>query len=363
MQLLKTLVISAFLLIGPCSTLSIFAQAPKYSNEFMAIGVGGRSLAMSKATVASVNDVTSGYWNPAGLTQLKKDFSVGLMHSEYFAGIAKYDYAGFALKIDSQATLGLSYIRFGVDDIPNTIDLVDNNGNVHYDRISSFSAVDNGFLVSYARKLPVEGLSVGGNAKIIYRRIGDFANAWGFGLDAGAQYHLKGWKFGATFRDVTSTFNAWSFTLSDRTVEVFQQTGNEIPQNGLEITLPRLITGVAREFSYKKFSALTEVNFDMTFDGQRNTLIQGDPVSLDPYFGLELSFAKIVYLRGGMGNFQKVRAEVGKHKVTTFQPNIGVGLSFKGVKIDYALTDIGDQSVALYSNVFSVSVDLNKPKR
>ena len=94
-----------------------------------------------KATVATVNDVTSGYWNPAGLAGLKKDYAVGLMHSEYFAGIAKYDYAAFATKIDDQSSVGFSYIRFGVDDIPNTIDLVDQNGNVNYDNITSFAAV------------------------------------------------------------------------------------------------------------------------------------------------------------------------------------------------------------------------------
>lgn len=358
-KLVFAIALSALLRLGMDSQ----AQAPKYSNEFLAIGVGARSLAMSKASVSSVDDVTSGYWNPSGLTGLKKDFSFALMHSEYFAGIAKYDYAGFAIKIDSQATLGLSYIRFGVDDIPNTIELVDNNGNVNYDRITTFSATDNAFLISYARKSNIPGLNLGGNAKIIYRNIGDFASAWGFGLDVGAQYELKGWKFGAMARDVTSTFNAWSFTLSDRTVEVFQQTGNDIPENGLEITLPRLIIGASKLFEYKKFGILPEANFDLTFDGQRNTLIQGDPMSIDPYFGLELSYAKIVYLRGGMGNFQKIKAEVGNHKVTTFQPNIGMGLSFRGVTIDYALTDIGDQSVALYSNVFSLKVDLNRPQR
>ncbi|MGB0882763.1 MAG: hypothetical protein ACPGSO_07390, partial [Vicingaceae bacterium] len=69
------------------STFSAFAQtsAPKFSNEFLAIGVGARALGMSNAYVTTVNDVTSGYWNPAGLTQIKKDFQIGLMHASYFA--------------------------------------------------------------------------------------------------------------------------------------------------------------------------------------------------------------------------------------------------------------------------------------
>src|SRR5690554_3125118 len=79
---------------------ALFSQdgsvAPKYSNEFLQIGVGARSLGMGNAMVAGVNDVTSVYWNPAGLTGVENKLDVSLMHSEYFAGIAKYDYIGLA---------------------------------------------------------------------------------------------------------------------------------------------------------------------------------------------------------------------------------------------------------------------------
>ena len=160
-----------FVILILCFSESYAQDARKYSNEFLAIGVGARALGMSNAYVTTVDDVTSGYWNPAGLTQIKKDFQVGLMHAEYFAGIAKYDYGSFAAKIDSASAFGFSIVRFGVDDIPNTIDLVDQNGNVNYDNITSFAAVDNAFILSYARSLPVEGLTIGGSAKVIYRKV------------------------------------------------------------------------------------------------------------------------------------------------------------------------------------------------
>jgi hypothetical protein len=226
------------------------AQAPKYSNEFLNIGVGARALGMSNSYVTSVNDVTAGYWNPAGLLGIKNQHQVALMHSEYFAGIAKYDYGAFATRIDSSSVLGLSLIRFGVDDIPNTTELIDANGNVDYNRISTFSAVDYAFLVSYAKQLKIPGLRLGANVKIIRRKVGDFAGAWGFGLDAGAQYDYKKWKFAAMARDVTSTFNAWSFNLSEETKQVFLATGNEIPENSVEITLPKLLLGAARKFDF-----------------------------------------------------------------------------------------------------------------
>ena len=336
------------------------AQSRKYSNEFLNIGVGARALGMSNAYVTSVDDVTAGYWNPAGLTGVSSNLQIGLMHSEYFAGIAKYDYGAFATPIDSVSSFGLSVIRFGVDNIPNTTELIDQQGNIDYDRITSFSAADYGFVFSYARKMAT-GLRLGANAKIVHRRVGDFGRAWGFGFDLGAQYDYKKWKFGAMARDVTTTVNAWSFDLSDSMKETFTLTGNEIPEASTEITLPKLILGVARKVDFKeKFSLLTELNFDATFDGKRNVVLSGDPVSVDPHFGLELGYDNKIFLRGGIGNVQRVKAEFSDNDVTTFQSNIGIGLQFSGLSIDYALTDIGDQSVALFSNAFSLRIDLNK---
>jgi hypothetical protein len=343
-----------------CFSDTFSQEARKYSNEFLAIGVGARALGMSNAYVTTVNDVTSGYWNPAGLTQIKKDFQVGLMHAEYFAGIAKYDYGAFAAKIDSASAFGFSVVRFGVDDIPNTTQLIDADGNVDYDRISSFSVADYAFMFSYARKSKIKGLRYGANVKVIYRQVGDFAKAWGFGLDGGIQYDLKKWKFGLMARDVTSTFNAWSFSLSEETIDVFNATGNEIPSNSIEVTLPKVIFGVGREVKISnKFSALGEIDFDFSTDGKRNVLITGDPVSVDPHMGVEVGYSKMVFLRLGVGNFQKV-TDILKNDKITYQPNFGIGIQFRGIAIDYAFSDIGDQSDALYSNIFSLRFDINK---
>ena len=113
--------------------------APKYSNEFLAIGVGADALGLGNAVVAQTSSVNSGYWNPAGLTQVNKWIDVSLMHSEYFAGIAKYDYLCLAHAIDKISTVGFSAIRFAVDDIPNTTQLIDQQGNINYSKITSFS--------------------------------------------------------------------------------------------------------------------------------------------------------------------------------------------------------------------------------
>ena len=347
-------------LVSLMFTMAHAQDSPKYSNEFLTIGVGARSLGMGYSHVAAVNDVTAGYWNPAGLLGVRGDLQVGAMHSEYFAGIAKYDYIAIAKPIDSSSVIGVSFIRFGVDDIPNTTELIDNNGNLDYDRITSFSAADNAFLISYARKLKVPGLRFGANAKVIYRKVGPFAKAWGFGLDAGLQYDRGQWRLAAMGRDITGTFNAWSYSLDQRTQDVFAQTGNELPVNGVEVTLPRLVLGVARQFRIgSKVDLLAEVNMENTFDGKRNTLIASSTWSGDPRLGIELGYAHVVYVRAGVNNFQYV-TDINDKRTLNFQPNIGVGLKIKSVALDYALTDIGDNSVALYSNVFSLRFDLFK---
>lgn len=337
-----------------------FAQTRKYSNEFLSIGVGARSLGLANSTVANVNDVTSGYWNPAGLTALETEFDAGLMHAEYFAGIAKYDYLAGAMQLDTNSYLGATVIRFGVDDIPNTTDLIDGDGNIDYDRISRFSAADYAFLLSYARKSTIPNFSYGANVKIIYRNIGKFAHSWGFGLDFGAQYKLRKWKFGMLARDITSTFNAWTFNEDELIIDVQDSVFNFAPDNSLEITLPRLLLGVSRIFPiYDKFSGLAELDFDFTFDGQRHVLIEGDPVSIDPRLGIEINYNRLAFVRFGVGNFQRV-VEFEDKESMTFQPNFGIGIQFKGVSIDYALTDIGDQSLALYSNVFSIRYSFDR---
>jgi hypothetical protein len=196
---------------------------------------------------------------------------------------------------------------------------------------------------------------------VIYRQVGDFASAWGFGLDVGLQYEWRKWKLGAMARDITSTFNAWSYTLDQQTQAVFQQTGNAIPQNGLEIALPRLILGGARYWNWKKVSLLAEFNADFTTDGRRNVLVSADPVSIDPHVGWEVGYNNVIFLRMGAGNVQRVKDFDGSDALT-WQPNMGIGLRIKQLMLDYALSDIGNQSDVLYSNVFSLRYSIYKSK-
>ncbi len=362
---MKSSVQRLLLLVSLLCLLSISYAQNKYSNEFLSLGLGARGLAMANTMCAITDDVTAAYWNPAGLARMEKRYELALMHAEYFAGIAKYDYAGIGYKIDDRSTVALSYIRFGVDNIMNTTELIDAQGNVDYDRITYFSTSDNALLLSYSYNFAqVPGLALGANAKVIYRNIGKFAHAWGFGLDFGIQYQRKGWQAGALLRDGSSTFNAWSYNLSQEMLDVFALTGNEIPENDLEMTLPSLILSGAKYVEFGKgFNASFALGLDCTFDGERNTLIHSNLICVDPHFGMEFAYKKIVALRAGIGNFQQ-ETDFDGSQTTTLQINFGVGVCIKNmITIDYAFTDIGDLSIAQYSHIFSLKVAIDKFKK
>lgn len=342
------------------SIIGVNAQdSSKYSNEFLNIGVDAQSIGMSNAVVSSTSDVNSTYWNPAGLLQLK-DKQISLMHSNYFANIATYNFVAYATPIDDESALGFSMIRFGVDDILDTTQLIDDQGNINFDRINLFSTADYAFLFSYARRLKFKNLNYGVNLKIIRRIIGDFSSSWGFGMDFGIQFKTNNnWNFGLMARDITTTYNSWSINEErlDDIQNAIEGQNQEIP-SGTEITIPKLQLGVSKEMDIKNsYTLLAALDLILKFE-ENNDIISTNFASINPALGIEFGYLDLVFLRLGMGNFQN-ELQFDNSKELSFQPNFGIGFKYKSIEMDYAFTDIGNQSIALYSNIFSLKFDFN----
>lgn len=358
----------AFYILSFLASATAFSQtARKYSNEFLSIGVDARAFAMGNAVVGHSGDANSAYWNPAGLTEVNWDIEASAMHAEYFQSIAKYDYAAVAFPLRNNATVAFSLMRFGVDDILNTTELIDNQGNINYDKISKFSTADYALTMSYAGYfLGNKNIQVGANAKLIYRHIGKFATGFGFGLDLGLQYrNEQGFFAGVMARDITTTFNAWSIHY-DKVKEIVVDDPsntdeptilNDLPGENIEITLPKLQFGIGQKFELNdRWSLLGEFDLNMEFQ-QTNAAISGEGFSISPAIGAELGYDDMIFVRGGLNNLQKTSQFDGKDK-TTIQPNVGVGFKYKGISIDYAFTNFGNGGVGLYSNIFSVRFEL-----
>ena len=353
-------------LISILLAFNINAQV-KFVNEFLNIGVGAKAHGMFGSVVATVDDGTAGYWNTAGLTQIQNPLEINAMHANWFGGLANYDYLSITKKLSGKrpAAAGISVIRMGVDNIPNTLSLIGPDGNVDVNQVTEFSASDLAILLSYAQALNSSGnFSIGGNIKIINRRIGSFATAWGFGADLSAQWRGKHFSYGVSARDITTTWNTWTFTLTEQEKAVFRDTDNEIPISSTESTIPRVIIGAAYHGSRNNISYVAEADLNISTNGTKAGVFSGENISIDPSFGVELGYANKVFVRAGLGNIQSVlNPENTANTSFEFQPNVGLGVSLGKVQVDYALTNIGSVSGVLVSHIFSLKLAFTARQR
>jgi hypothetical protein len=341
-----------FVLLLPFVFLQLPAQ--RYANEFLYIGVDAAALAQGGSVAAGVSGANAVYWNPAGLTGFEGR-SVALMHAAYFHNQAQLDYLAYGKQIDNNSSAGVALLRFGVDNIMNTTKLIDENGDVDYNRITYFSAADYAFLFSYARKNIYKNWHAGISIKIIYRHIGDFAQGFGFGFDAGVQYNTEKWLFGFVLRDATTTNTFWSFNRQrlDEIRDAIPGYNQTEPQKH-ELSLPKFQTGIARRFTIKKdYTLAAELDFSGYFY-QRRALINSGYFSLEPSLGLQAGYRNKVFFRTGINNIYQT--EIFGEKVWKFNPSAGIGIKFKHLDLDYAFTGFAESG--LHAHVFSLVLDL-----
>lgn len=115
-----------------------------------------------------------------------------------------------------------------------------------------------------------------------------------------------------------------------------------------------------------KWTFLAELDASITLDGKRNTLLKTNLISIDPYCGGEINYqisdANKLSFRTGLNNFQHYTNSNGK-RVASMMPNAGIGITLGKFTIDYALTNLSalaGSGPALYSNVFSLKLDIQK---
>ena len=108
---------------------------------------------------------------------------------------------------------------------------------------------------------------------------------------------------------------------------------------------------------------MAEANVDFTFDGKRNTVLSGNTISLDPHLGLEAEIKEVFFVRAGITNFQKALADgdtLNQKKVWIYQPSVGAGFKINNVMLDYAFSNLANQSNPLFTHVFSVRINFAK---
>ncbi len=330
----------------------------KYGADFLAGGVGARALGMGGAYVAGANDVTAGYWNVAGLDALDYP-EAAYMHAERFNGVVSFDYGALAFPLSQRSTVGISLFRSGVDDIANTLAAFNPDTGLPRPNpenyITYFSAADYAFFLSYARRLR-DNLAVGVTGKVIRRNIGDFANAWGYSFDVGAQYRVGRFQFGLNVQDATSMVQSWS--VNGALFEDFEETfGETAPQGGTELVLPVARLGAATNLPLTQdIGFLVGMDVDLAFDGQQAYAFNTGDVSFHPRFGTELTYRGVVALRAGISDVTS-----SERFGTQVTPTMGAGLHVGAFDVDYGFGDFGGiRSELGYSHRVSLKYTLRQ---
>ena len=357
--LLRSVCVSIFVLPLLSAPEVLHAQkVAKYGADFLAGGVGGRALGMGGTHVGIVRDLSAGYWNPAGLSGLRYP-QIAYMHAERFAGIISFDYAAGALPISKTSTVGITVIRSGVDDIPNTLNAWDVERNQPRPNpenfIERFSAADYAFMLSYARSVSDE-LSFGVTGKLIRRTIGDFADAWGYSFDAGVQYMTERWVLGANVQDLSTMLQTWSTNQGE--LAGLADFNQEIPDGGTFLVLPVVRLGAGYFMPFMQSGLTLAFDMDIAFDGQQAFVLNTGDISYHPRLGVEYVFRDVVALRGGIS-----RVLVSDDLGLDVTPTVGAGIKLNQISIDYGFGDFAGVSSDLgFSHRIAARLVLQQPR-
>lgn len=331
-----------------------------YGNDFLSTGGGARALGMGGAFTGLADDVTGGFWNPAGLVKTDR-IQIGLMHSERFNGTVQYDYAAAAWRPDgSDMVFGLSLFRQGVDGIKNTLNAWDRERDRPVsnpdDTITEFSAADVALMASVAAPLN-DRMAWGANLKLIHRTLGPFAQAWGYSIDLGARYSDGPLRLAVTAVDITTLLTFWSVNENEleplRNYFSDEQIDQAFPRGQAEVSLPYLRTGVAWVHAFDDLTLAAGVDLDLMFEGRDRFVINAGPVSFHPRVGLEAGYLNSLFFRAGLADIS-----------TTFDnrvnlsPAVGTGFRVGTVFVDYGFGSFaGNSSVLGNSHRISLTID------
>lgn len=292
---LRGVALAGLLMLGDALIARPALAVDKFAAEFLKLGVGSRALGMGGAFVGIADDASAAYWNPAGLTFLPAQ-DLQLTHAEVFGGLLNHDVGSWARRIgteENRATIGVTVIRLGVDDIKITQDaLVQNSGGlvqIDPSKVRLKSAYDLGILLSYARAMGPRW-AIGGNFKMIRQNLVDVGSSFGLGLDLGLNY-MAGTQttLGVRLADITTTRISWD-------------TGRH------ESVAPTVTLGGAttRHISALKGSITPAVDVQLAFEDLGNAdQFQMGSVTGNIHAGLEYWYNRALALRLGTdsGNF------------------------------------------------------------
>ena len=329
----RPLVAVAFASVFVCSVPLGAMERVTGANATLDIEPGARSAALGSATMAIDGDYLGLMSNPYQLSGVRYTWA-SFSHTAYYED-TKYDYASVVTPLSEGQALGISFSRFGADDIPWVKEGEPLPEGSNY---KTLSIADWVFGISWGRSL-TERLSVGAAFNLLYRDMDQ--TGWGFRGDAGLRYRAIDQLYLATFlKGWTSSAVTWeSGTTEYSAPELFLAAS-------YFLNVPYLYGGLG--LYWQGAGLFHAEGRDLELETAED---RGEPIWKDPLdwlsggrAGLEFLFDFGLSVRMGLASFSTLKS------VTA-----GAGLIVaKFVKIDYAF-----ESHPELSSVHRVSISVS----
>jgi hypothetical protein len=304
---------------------------------FLNIAVSPRAISMGGAFIATANDVSSLYWNPAGASRSNTNEAM-FSHSRWFADI-NYNWAGAMIKLGGAGTVGLSLTYLDYGDIEITT-LSEQDGTGQF-----FSAHDLSMGLTYAYNL-TDRFSLGGTVKYIQQTIWN-SSASAFAMDLGVLFHsdINGLRIGATITNFGTEMQ-----MDGKDLLVQHDIDPNIYGNNDQILANLQTDEFPLPLTFRIGLAMDVLDIeDHRFTLAADALHPNDN-SESINVGAEYMFSNIIAFRVGYKSLFLDNSEEGL--------TAGVGLNYDfnadfGVKVDYAYQDFG---VLDYTQHFSLGI-------
>ncbi len=299
-----------------------FSRVGTSAAQFLKFPADPRTASLGGAACGMDNEVSSLFWNPAGVASLR-GLAASFSRAEIFADIS-YNFAGITLPLGDRGTLGLSAFYMDSGEMEQTtIDQPDGTGAV-------FKAKSYSFGLSYARYV-TEWLMAGLTVKYVREDIWhESASALAFDIGSVLETGLAGLRLG-----IAITNFGTDMQMSGEDIK-FDYTSDQVTlERGAELTTsewPLPLTfrlGVALDLVGGTNDIISSDLFRVTTLADFN-----EPNDTDPRgnFGLEVAWQNLLFGRAGY-----------YYNYDAAQFAYGLGLQFDVsdfvVKFDYGFVD------------------------
>ncbi|MCU0607386.1 MAG: PorV/PorQ family protein [Candidatus Edwardsbacteria bacterium] len=332
--------IAAVLLVLALMISAASAQ-PDYSNvgraglTFLKIVPGARGVAMGGAFTAVANDASSVFYNPAGMTQLRKiDFLFS--HTDWISDVS-HEYVGLVVPGGLMGTFGISACFVTMGDIQTT--RIDDITTVMREDLGeglpTYSSSDLALGMSYAYRF-TNKFSAGLTAKYATEKIADMS-AGGLSFDLGT-YYLTG------FRTLRVGMAIVNFGTD------IKYGGKDLQEDIADTSMPSNFTGTQYEMMTTAFPLPLQFKLGLAYDftlpaaitlTTSGELVHPNDGSEKMLLGMECGWNKMVFLRAGY-KYDPDAYET-KSGLDNFSAGLGLMRNFGAAKIsvDYAYTNLG----------------------